>query len=167
MFDPWQQATWDGNDTVLLIDPKTDPDVGEFFRRLPEQDYLPTWYSRSHTSAIAREKDAAQKALAHANTPAIAHLDTLGRTFLTIADNGGVNQYATRITLDIEGNTILVTDARNNEVMVYAIAEKDAQGKSQIIGRAFDLLGHNLYSHSMDAGDRWILNNVAGQPIRG
>ena len=166
VFNPWQQATWDSNDTVLLIDPKTDPDVGEFFRRLPEQDYLPTWYSRANTSAIASEKDAAQKALAHANTPAIAHLDTLGRTFLTIADNGGVNKYETRITLDIEGNTILVTDARNNEVMVYAIAEKDAQGKSQIIGRAFDLLGHNLYSHSMDAGDRWILNNVAGQPIR-
>lgn len=166
VFDPWQQATWDSNDTVLFIDPKTDPDVGDFFRRLPEQDYLPTWYSRSNTSAIASEKDAAQKALAHANTPAIAHLDTLGRTFLTIADNGGTNKYETRITLDIEGNTILVTDARNNEVMVYAIAEKDAQGKSQIIGRAFDLLGHNLYSHSMDAGDRWILNNVAGQPIR-
>lgn len=24
----------------------------------------------------------------HANTPSVAHLDTLGRTFLTVADNG-------------------------------------------------------------------------------
>ena len=44
VFDPWQQATWDMNDTVLQADPKNDPDVGGFFQRLPEADYLPTWH---------------------------------------------------------------------------------------------------------------------------
>ena len=34
------------------------------------------------------EKNAAQKASKHVSTPAIAYLDTLGRTFLTLADNG-------------------------------------------------------------------------------
>ena len=36
VFDPWRQETWDVNDTVLVADPKTDPDVGDFFRRLPD-----------------------------------------------------------------------------------------------------------------------------------
>ena len=40
----WKQATWDVNDTVLEPDPKQDPDVGDFFRRLPDADYLPTWH---------------------------------------------------------------------------------------------------------------------------
>ena len=35
VFDPWQQTTWDVNDTVTF-DPKTDLDVGEFFSRLPD-----------------------------------------------------------------------------------------------------------------------------------
>ena len=45
VFDPWRQATFDVNDTVTF-DPKTDPDVGGFFSRLPDADYLPTWYRR-------------------------------------------------------------------------------------------------------------------------
>lgn len=173
VFDPWQQVTWDVNDTVLL-DPQTDPDVGGFFQRLPESDYLPTWHGEYSGSLDAEKRSAATKAAAHAGTPAIAHLDTLGRTFLTIADNGGTEKFETRMVLDLEGNTVVVRDARKNAVMIYAVVQKDAQGKPVkdaqdkpiAIGRAFDLLGHNLYSYSMDAGDRWMLNNVAGNPIR-
>ncbi|MBD1930315.1 MULTISPECIES: SpvB/TcaC N-terminal domain-containing protein [Cyanophyceae] len=174
VFDPWQQVTWDVNDTVLL-DPKTDPNVGGFFQRLPDSDYLPTWHSEYSGSPDAEKQRAAIKAAAHAATPAIAHLDTLGRTFLTIADNGAVGKYETRVELDLEGNTVAVIDARNNAVMIYAVVQKDADGKPVkdtngkpiAIGRAFDLLGHNLCSYSIDAGDRWMLNNVAGNPIRG
>ena len=43
VFDPWHQATWDVNDTVVL-DPRADADVGEHVRRLPEEACLPTWY---------------------------------------------------------------------------------------------------------------------------
>ena len=32
VFDPWQQSTWDANDTVLL-DPRTDPDVRGYVDR--------------------------------------------------------------------------------------------------------------------------------------
>ncbi|MGH3998194.1 MAG: SpvB/TcaC N-terminal domain-containing protein, partial [Pseudonocardiaceae bacterium] len=46
VFDPWRQQTWDVNDTVLIADPKNDPDVGDFFRRLPDADYLPTWHAQ-------------------------------------------------------------------------------------------------------------------------
>ncbi len=34
VFDPWRQETWDGNDTVLIADPRTDADVGDYFARL-------------------------------------------------------------------------------------------------------------------------------------
>ncbi|HET7238793.1 MAG TPA: toxin TcdB middle/C-terminal domain-containing protein, partial [Terrimicrobiaceae bacterium] len=94
-FDPWGQETWDVNDTVMVADPKTDPDVGEFFRRLPEGDYLPTWHALRtdpvhattfatrypDPTARANETQAAEKTRVHAETPAVTYLDSLGRTF--------------------------------------------------------------------------------------
>jgi RHS repeat-associated protein len=169
VFDPWQQATWDVNDTLMpdwREDPTQDPDVGFYFQRLGTADYLPTWYSR-HSTGTAVEQDAATKAADHAGTPSRVHLDTLGRPFLTIAHNGwdaaGVEQlYETRVKRDIEGQQLKITDARGNDVMVY-LHRTAAGGET----RGYDLLGNGLYSHSMDAGDRWTLNNVAGNPIRG
>ena len=88
VFDAWRQATWDVNDTVSIPDPKTDPDVGEYFRRLPEAEYLPTWYAQRAGGAMGTEEQAAAvKAAVHAETPSVAHLDSLGRTFLTVAHN--------------------------------------------------------------------------------
>src|SRR5262249_30834510 len=85
VFDPWQQTTYDVNDTVTF-DPTTDPDVGEFFSALPDAEYLPSWYQqRINGGKGPDEKAAAEKAGKHADTPTIAHFDTLGRTFLTIA----------------------------------------------------------------------------------
>ncbi len=138
-FDAWQQSTWDENDTVL--------ESG--------------WYADRGSPNPAspepgnQETRAAWLAAKHANTPTLAHLDTLARTFLTIADNGlatdGTAQnYETRVELDIEGNQRSVTDALGRKVMVYD----------------YDLLGHPIRQRSMDAGDRWMLNNVAGKPIR-
>ena len=43
-----------------------------------------------HHASLARgntEQTAARKSELHANTPAIAHTDSLGRTFLTVAHN--------------------------------------------------------------------------------
>jgi len=108
VFDPWQQTTYDVNDTVTF-DPRTDPAAGEFFSKLPDVDYLPTWYQQRIGGAQGLdEKSAAEKAAKHADTPTIAYFDTLGRIFLTIADNGkdvnGKDQkYRTRVELDIEG----------------------------------------------------------------
>ena len=152
VFDAWRQETWDVNDTVAQKDPRQDPDVGEFFKQLPPTDYLPTWYTRYNTSQGANEQRAASKAMAHAETPTTAHLDVLGRPFLTIARNGKAitDEYSTHVMLDIEGNQREITDACGKQVMV----------------QAFDLLGHGIHSNSVDAGERWILNNVAGKPIR-
>ena len=93
------------------------------------------------------ERKAAAAAAVHANTPAVVHLDTLGRTFLTIADNGAAGKYETRVQLDIEGNQRSVTDARQRQVLV----------------QDFDMLGTVIHSLSVDAGERWMLNNAAVQ----
>ncbi len=172
VFDPWQQATWDVNDTVLL-DPKTDEEVKDFFLRLPEADYWPTWHAQRIAGNFGAtpvqqlaEKQAAEKTAKHAGTPTVAYLDTLGRTFLTFADNGPDPAqpakhllFATRIVFDIEGNQREVIDAKGRVVMRYdydiAGPDKDEKAGSNWIHQA-----------SMEAGERWILNDVTGKPIR-
>lgn len=154
VFDPWRQTTYDVNDTVTF-DPKTDPDAGTFFSRFPDAEYLPTWYQqRIGGTKGPKERAAAEKAARHAGTPTVAHLDTLGRTFLMIADNGkdaiGNDQkYRTRTVLDIEGNQREVIDARDRVLMRYT----------------YDILGTRIHQANTDAGERWMLNDVMSKPI--
>jgi RHS repeat-associated protein len=96
------------------------------------------------------ETRAAWLAAHHANTPTTVHLDALARTFLSIANNGTAGNYETRTELDIEGNPRSLTDAVGRKVMTYD----------------YDLLGHVIQQRSMEAGDRWMLSNVAGKLIR-
>ncbi len=173
-FDPWQQTGFDVNDTVLE-NPAEDPDVGDFFRRLPDTDYLPTWHALrndpAHAPAAAErwpdpqqradEGDAAAKAAAHAGTLAIVHFDSLGRPFLSIADNGPEGQYQTRTEQDIEGNPLRIIDDRGNVVMAYQV---EVDGNPPAPG--YDVTGRQLYEHSMDAGERWMLSDISGNPIR-
>lgn len=157
VFDPWRQETWDVNDTVLVSDPRTDPDVGEYFQRLPTADYLPTWHEqRRNGQKGSDEKAAADKAAVHFGTPTVAYFDTLGRPMLTVADNGkdaggAAQKFVTRVTLDIEGNQREVKDANNRVVMRYD----------------YDMLGTCIHQSSMEAGRRWMLSDVTGKPIRG
>ena len=162
-FDPWWQQSWDVNDTVTR-DPASDPDVAASFNRLHPSEYTPGWFAlrtdpANATLAALRwpdprqriaESDAANKAAAHANTPGTAHLDALGRTFLTIADNGSNGKFATRVNLDLEGNQRSVIDALDRKVMVYD----------------YDMLGNRNHQSSMEAGERWMLNDATGKPIR-
>jgi RHS repeat-associated protein len=170
VFDAWRQESWDVNDTVLL-DPGADPDVGAFFTRLPNEDYLPTWHTlrtdAAHASAASQrwpdprirdaERRAAEKAGVHAATPSVAHADSLGRTFLTIAHNRfrysnaplAEEFAATRVVLDIEGNQRAVVDAKDRVVMRYD----------------YDMLGSRVHRASMEAGERWMLNDAATQPL--
>ena len=157
VFDPWRQEIWDVNDTVLITDPKADADVGDFFLRLPDTEYLPTWYEKRFSGGLGMpEQDAANKATAHAGTPSVTHADALGRTFLTIAHNKfernnvmHEEKYATRLQFDIEGNQRAVIDAKVRIVMRYD----------------YDMLGTRIHQASMEAGERWMLNDVTGKPI--
>ena len=169
VFDPWRQTTYDVNDTVLnadgSTDPKSDQDVKGFFSRLPDADYLPTWYEqRIALAANYPERVAAEKAAVHRQTPTVAHLETLGRPVLTIAlnrfeRNGAVREeaYSTRLDLDIEGNQRAVRDA----------VTQDADPLGRVVMRYdYDMLGNRIHQASMEAGERWVLNDVMGKPIR-
>jgi RHS repeat-associated protein len=158
ILDPWRQQTWDVNDTALIPDPREDPDVGDFFRRLPAGDYLPTWHARRQNGALgAQEQAAATKTAVHAATPTIVHRDVLGRPVLTVAHNrferdGALvdERFHTRVELDIEGNQRAVIDAKDRIVMRYD----------------YDMLGNLVHQASMEAGERWMLDDVTGSPIR-
>jgi RHS repeat-associated protein len=159
-FDPWRQKTWDASDTVLIADPKSDADAGRFFERLPDAEYLPSWYDQRQAAGEPAQT-AASKAAVHANTPTIAHMDALGRTFLTVAHNAyqysnmpvgdpRVEEFhATRVVFDIEGNQRQIIDALDRTVMRYD----------------YDMLGNRIHQASMEAGERWTLNDVAGKTI--
>ncbi len=138
-FDAWQQLIYDQNDTV------NDSD----------------WYAMRTTGSLSsnqQENQAAQKASVHYNTPGRIHLDSLGRSFYTIAHNRFEDHktslivdefYSTQSVLDIEGNQRQVIDARKNPVMEYA----------------YDMLGNTVYQKSMDAGERWLLTGCMGKPM--
>jgi len=185
VFDPWKQATWDVNDTVLL-DPRTDTDIACFVSPYlkDQSDVWQTWYQQrtanstksrlgvslgsaeiEKTVAIAKtdsvaedrhcklEQQAAQKAAAHVNTPTTEYFDALGRPILSVAHNrdstGNDEFFSTRTVLDIEGNQRAVVDALDRVVMSYD----------------YDMLGNRIHSESMDAGRRWMLNDVTGKPL--
>lgn len=156
--------------------PEDDVDVGHFFRAMAAEGYRPTWYKlrindvlrddkwpltnaggQPHPINVYRnpaELRAAQLAAQHTGTPTTAHLDTLGRPFLTVADNGrndiGNDVYLkTRVKLDIEGNDQSITDPR----IIIAFRHK------------FDIAGRKLYVNSVDAGEKWLFLSVDNQPF--
>lgn len=150
VFDPWHRETWDVNDTVN-IDPAADLDVGEYFKRLPTATYSPTWFDQRAGNALGpHEKDAASKAAAHANTPALAYFDGLGRTFRTTMDAGAGTKISARFELDIQGNQLSIADALDRQVIVST----------------YDLLQNRIAQSSMDSGSTWTLNSCAGHAIR-
>ncbi len=173
-FDPWRQESWDVNDTVLISHPEDDPDIGAFFKRLPEFDYLPSWYDYRILGAFGHEEqNAARKAAMHAATPGVSHADALGRMMLNIAHNRSPAPFtsllstavkeksaeedaaieaffASRTHFDIQGNQREVTDANGRIVVRYD----------------YDLCGNHLHQASMDAGERWLLNDVTNKAIR-
>ena len=163
VFDPWKHETWDVSDTVLVLDPQNDPDVGGFFNRLPDEDYLPTWFSKRVGGSLGPEEEAAaHKTVIHAATPTVVQADSLGRDFVTVAHNRfkysdtapgnpPVDQFhTTRFILDSEGNHREVVDALGRIVMRYN----------------YDILGTRVHQASMEGGERWSINDVKGKTLR-
>jgi len=150
-FDAWRQESWDACDTVLIADPRTDADVGDHLARLPAADTLPSWYAaRAGGDLGPNEQAAAQASAAHAATPAQAYLDPMGRTVLTVAHNQAGEDdllQPTLVVFDVEGNQRGVVDALGHTAMRYDP----------------DLAGRVLHSASLDAGERWLLADAAGQ----
>ncbi len=142
-FDSWKRINFDQNDTLLESDWYNDRINNLIDAELIDQGKDP-----------AKEKMAAQKSAIHANTPSHLYLDSLGRPILSIDNNGRDialknRYYTTFVTVDIEGNAKSLKDARGNSVMTYK----------------YDMLGHRVSQNSMDAGERWVLNNLMGNPV--
>ncbi|TCC99005.1 SpvB/TcaC N-terminal domain-containing protein [Pedobacter psychroterrae] len=139
LFDSWKKTVNDANDTVMRSD----------------------WYlkrtdnTRSDFINDPKEQLAAAKAAKHDSTPNVLHFDTLGKAILSVEHNRKLTDnsdeyYHTTANLDVEGNLRKVMDDRGNTVMEYK----------------YDMLGNKVYQKSMDAGQRWLLLNVTGGPLR-
>ena len=77
-------------------------------------------------------------------------------------------KYLTFTKLDAEGKPLWIRDARKNLVMQYiAPPVPSNQATDPINGFApcYDITGNLLFQHSMDAGDRWMLNDATGKPM--
>lgn len=155
----WEQAAYDPNDTVLT-DPREDPHIAGFVRgyfRAQPTDWQ-TWYAERVAGALGpAEQDAADKAAAHADTPTIGHFDVLGRPFVNVADNGpdpaqpGQHQlFVSRVWMDIEGNRRAVFDTCDRLTARYD----------------YDMLGNPIHQANMEAGERWMLDDAVGNPLR-
>ena len=156
-FSPWFMAAYDPNDTVL------EPDN--------------VWYARnSALDASPESLRAAEFTADHADTPAVTHLDSLGREVLAIANNrrpddsGALidEKYITFTKLDAEGKPLWIRDARNNRVMQYVtppIPDGETEDPDAGYIPCYDIAGNLLFQHSMDAGNRWMLNDITGKPL--
>jgi hypothetical protein len=111
---------------------------------------LTTWYDdRKDGGKGPHEQKTALKAAAHANTPIISHLDTLGRAFLVIRKSNASDSLPFRTVHDIEGNVLEVQDAEGRLVTRYK----------------YNMLGHQMFSESMDAGSCWHMASVSAEPL--
>jgi RHS repeat-associated protein len=167
-FSPWHVRTFDQNDTVKESQWYKD-------RNPPDPDQpLPR---NSLTGEILDTPDqrAAWLAAQHAETPALTLLDSLGREVISVSHNrvkdaAGVLQdekYSTFTRLDAEGKPLWIRDARKNLVMQYItrpVANDQATDPADY-APCYDIAGNLLFQHSMDAGDRWMLNDVAGKSM--
>src|SRR5262249_14348802 len=114
VFDAWRQETWDQNDSI---------------------EGTP-WLARKQTGS-ADDQRCATLTRPPPRTPAVAHLDPLGRAFLTVADNAALGRYATRLTLDIEGN---------QRAIAVESVEPGVSGRNPltIMTQVFDVLGRTI-----------------------
>ncbi len=181
LIGAWKEEHWDANDNTHpefrfnplkpeklpdhTFSPIDDPHVGSYFRSLPENDYLPTWYDLRMDTEKASQKwtdlnvrriqeKAAKRTARHSATPTIFHQDGLSRNFLVIANNGkddlGNDSFLKTWTKwDIKGNDISIIDPRN--IMIY--------------NHKFDMCGNKLLIESLDSGSKLTLLNIGRKPI--
>lgn len=160
-FSPWHVTSFDANDTV--VEPAN------------------RWFEE-HTNTTAGDEDrrAAELAEIHANTPSCTFLDSLGRDVVTVSHNRWTDntnalhdeKYLTFTKLDAEGKPLWIRDDRDNIVMQYLVPQKQTrwidesdEGIPSNSAPCYDIAGNLLFQHSMDAGDRWMLSDAAGQPF--
>lgn len=159
-YSPWHVSSYDSSDTAF------DSESGK------QSD----WYQRRTNPAhprfvefdSAENKRAAELTKQHANTPTQVFLDSLGRDVVNVEDNKD-EKYITFTKLDAEGKPLWIRDARGNLVMQYIVPPKANNAVDNVMPinsvPCYDIAGNLLFQHSMDGGDRWMINDAAGQPF--
>ncbi len=145
-WDSWSQTVYDANDTV------GDSAWRDTINAIPA-----TGSTAVETSRNTAIKETLNRAMLHDHTPAVMHLDTLGRPFFTQQqhrqfDTGVLHDdpfYYSFEELDITGNRLKVTDAN---------------GRAQLTYR-YNLLKAPCYQYSIDGGEGKMLTDAAGQPL--
>lgn len=174
-FSPWHVRSFDTNDTVRESKWYADRNPPELSQPLPRD--------LEGRLLVTEAQRAAWLAAQHADTPSLTVLDSLGREVIAIAHTrvknpsgphiyGGKNweddYHLTFTKLDAEGKPLWIRDARKNLVMQYITPPaSNNQADDPIAGftPGYDIAGNLLFQHSMDASDRWMLNDAAGKPM--
>ena len=186
MFDPWQQTSWDTNDTCAphdappdgsrpaqTGDPRTDTDiagyVAEYFKALPDDPKKPwqTWYAKRIKGDLGPyELAAALQSAGHADTPTTVHVDALGRPIVTVIRNRvACADHPLDGRGDEETRTYATLDIQGNQREVRDERRlPDPQSlplgplQERVVMRwAYDMLGHRIHQVSMEGGQRWML----------
>jgi hypothetical protein len=157
-FNSWKTQSWDENRTVLL-DPKTDPDIGGYFSRLPDAEYLPTWYQQRVNGGLGSlSQTAANQSALFSDLDAIHFSDSLSREFLTLAENiwqrTGEAQPTTETVMerrdfDIQGRSHTLTDVLGRIVMQFD----------------YTVGGQAIHTSSMDEGELWTFSDISGAEL--
>ena len=168
-FSPWHVASYDPNDTVResswYLD-RNSPDPAQPLPRDPITGRL----------LVTEEQRSAWLAAQHHDTPSLTFLDSLGRDVVSVAHNRFRNttdelvdeKYITFTRLDAEGKPLWIRDARRNLVMQYItppVPDNQSEDPADGFTPCYDIAGNLLFQHSMDAGERWTLNDAAGKPM--
>jgi RHS repeat-associated protein len=170
-FGPWLEQKWDGDDTVLAADPRSDPDVGGYFTRLLGTAAFTSWYDLriggrygSTPEQRAAQQDAARKTAPFAATPATTHRDSAGRACLAVADNGPGVRYPVRTAYDTEGKPLAVVDELGRRAAEHCYRSPGPGGGFTYIAGT-DMAGRAVCRIGADGGARRTLIDVAGQAI--
>ena len=94
-------------------------------------------------------------------TPTVAHFDALGRPFLTVAHNGRQRTPRARRHRGVPSHPRRAGHRRQPA----RGARRRRHGDARVVMRYdYDMLGNRIHQASMEAGERWMLNDVAGKP---
>jgi RHS repeat-associated protein len=157
-FECWKVNTWDANDTASL-DPKTDSDVGALFRRLPDSEYLPTWYdARVNGGKGVLQATAAKKAAAHSDTYKTVHHDPHGNGIVNVA------LYRAQRSSDIVAIEDTYVSRASFDIGDNPLQLEDAQGRIVETSK-YDMLGRLAYKSNMDSGQFWKLASTTGNEV--